>query len=339
MSSKLTTIIDADYIKYSVAYACQKTSIVVTHPTLGVHDTFKTRTDFYGHHAKKAGGWLAEYNTGRDSPILPSEFTIEDVVVPERIDFTLSSARSMFNDAAKKQGAKLFKGFLGKGDSFRVARSTLTKYKNRTSPKPFHLEAVGDYLERKMGCEIVTGIEADDRCVIEAFGKKDHFIQGEDKDYYGCNINFFNVNKPEDGIVDCSGLGSLWLQEKVDSKGKPFTEVKGKGRMWLYQQVASGDDVDTYWANSASNVKWGEKSAYSVLKDCKSDKEAFEALVRIFKILYPEPKSHTTWQGATITIDWLYCLQECFTMARMLRTEDEKEIQVVDILNKIGVNY
>ena len=139
------------------------------------------------------------------------------------------------------------------------------------------------------------------------------------------------MTKPEEGIVDCDCFGKLWLDDKGD--------VRGIGRMYLYWQIMSNDRSDNYAANCFSDVRWGDKAAYNILKDCQNDKEAFESLVRGFKILYPEPKIIEGCKGDVFEIDWLYVFQECFTMARMLRTEYEEEIKVVEILNKLEVDY
>lgn len=335
--SNLTAIIDADVIKYAAAFVGQKNGIVVTHPTIGVEKSFNNRTEFYGHHAKKAGGWLAEYNQDRDSPLLPSEFTIEETVAPEPIENVLYTCKSMYKSMHECIKATKHKGFIGKGDSFRVERSTLLKYKGtRTLPKPVHLDAVADYLERKLKCEVVEVEENDDRVVQECYKKPYYVAVGEDKDYYGQPVRFFNLNRPEEGIVDCNTFGRLYLHEKVNSKGKTETDVKGVGRMWLYYQILYGDAGDSYFANCASDVYWGSKSAYKQLVGAVDDKDAFTRLVSGFKTLYPEPKTFIGWRGDEINIDWIYVFKEVWDLARMRRKFGE-EICLMGVLNKLGV--
>jgi hypothetical protein len=88
----------------------------------------------------------------------------------------------------------------------------------------------------------------------------------------------------------------------------------------------------------ASPVKWADMSAYNVLKDAKNDKEALEAMVRGYKTLYPAPKTVKGWRGEDIDIDWLYVMRENFTLARMLRWEDDK-VDVLDVMDKLGVKF
>lgn len=342
MTNALTAIIDADMIRYGASFAGQKSSIVVTHPTLGINEVFDSRTKFYGHYLNKSGGWLANYNTGRDSVILPSEFSIEDIVTPDPIQNVLHTTKLMYEGMYSCIGTKKHKGFIGKGDSFRLERSTLMRYKDRSAPKPVHIDAVTDYLEHRLKCEVVTIEETDERVTQECYRKPNNIAIGEDKDYYGQPNRFFNVNKPQEGIINCDCFGKLWLEEKiVIRKGKEVKEsaVRGYGRMWLYYQTMSEDGVDTYAANCFSDVRWGSKSAYKLLSPCLDDKQALQSLVEGFKHLYPEPKTVVGWRGDEILIDWLYVMQECFTMARMRRVKGEAEIILAEVFDRLGVNY
>ena len=79
-------------------------------------------------------------------------------------------------------------------------------------------------------------------------------------------------------------------------------------------------------------------AAYDILRVAKNDKEAFEALVKGYKTLYPEKKTIKGWRGNDIEIDWLYMLQENFSMARMLRlSKDEPLVNVRAVCEQLGV--
>ena len=332
MSGDLTAIIDADVIKYAAAFVGQKNGIIVNHPTIGIEKAFNNRTEFYGHHTKKAGGWLAEYNQDKDSPLDPSEFTITETVEPEPLKNVIHTVKLMYQRMYECIGAKKHKGFIGKGDSFRVERSTLLKYKGtRPMTKPVHLDAVTDYLENRLKCEVVEIEEADERVVQECYKKPWCVASIVDKDYYGQPIRLFNINRPDEGIIDCTGFGKLWLDDK--------NEVRGLGRMWLYYQVMSSDLIDNYAANCFSDVRWGSKSAYKLLSPCLDDKQALQSLVEGFRGLYPEPKIVVGWRGDEIKIDALYVMQECFTMARMRRVRGEPEVMLTDVFDKLGISY
>lgn len=335
MSEELVGVLDIDWVKYTAASVGETRTVLVKHLPTGREKEFTNRTEFWGR-GKKTTGWLGEQNEIRIEkglePFTADEFEITDVQTPEPIENVLHTVKLMVETALNESGATSYKAILGKGDSFRVERSTLMEYKGnrKDSLKPLLLDDVIEYIIKKYNPIIVEDIEADDMCVMECYGKDNHFIIGVDKDHYAQPVKFYNVNKPEEGIVDGNQFGKLW----IDEKGK----VRGVGRMFLYFQIASGDSADNYKANCFSNTKWGDKSAYNALVDCTNDKEAWEALVKIYKKLYPEPKIVVGWRGDEIDIDWLYVLEENFTMARMLRYDGD-EILVKDILDKYGIDY
>ena len=74
-----------------------------------------------------------------------------------------------------------------------------------------------------------------------------------------------------------------------------------------------------------------------MLFDSTNDKEALSKLVEGFKLLYPESKRVLGWRGDVIAIDWMYVMQECFTMARMRKIKGEKEVLLSDVLTKLGI--
>lgn len=328
----MQAIIDLDLYKYHASAAGEKRSILVTHKATGRSIEVDTRTDFYGDWRKKQGGKLAEINKSRDSPFTWDEFEYEDIQRPEPVANVLHTAKLMVEKDLKSSGADSYKAFLGEGESFRVELSTLLKYKDREHLlKPVLLEEVSEYLKSKFKAETITEIENDDAVVIECYKKPNKFALIEDKDFWGCPIKVWDRNQQDRGIVNCNKFGRLFL----DSKGK----VRGEGRLFFYWQVLSQDLTDNYKANCFSDVRWGDKSAYSVLMNVTTDKEALRALVDGYKLLYPEPKTVVGWRGDEIEIDWLYVASENWHMARMLRTVDELEdrIEFKDVLTKVGI--
>lgn len=226
----MISVWDYDYIKYTVGAACEKRSISVTHNTTGNTKSFKTRTDFWGHHLKKEGGWLGEQNVGKEAPWTESDFTIIDVQEPEPISFALSTVKNYISKINDKIGANSYYGYIGKGDSWRVERSTILKYKgNRADTlKPLLLDEIEEYILNHHAGEVVRGLEADDQCVMDCTANQDLCLIGVDKDYQGTILKLFNPDKMEQPIK-IKGLGSLYL----DAKGK----VRGEGRKFFYFQV------------------------------------------------------------------------------------------------------
>lgn len=330
-----TAIIDTDFILHAVACAGEQRSVKVIHKESGRELVVPNKAAFYGAWQRKDGGLLAEINKKKNKDWTWEDFEYIDIQEPEPLSNVLHSAKLMFEGVVKKSGCDNYKAFIGSGKTFRNDLATILEYKGNRNEliTPVYLEEVKDYLIRKFNIEVVTQIENDDACIIEAYKQKNKVVVAVDKDTGGNAVNWFNPNKPEYGVVNCDQFGKLWLNEKG--------EVKGIGRLFFYYQVAYGDDVDNYRANSASGKRWGSKSAYKAMVDCTNDKEALESLVSVYKTLYPEPKIITGWRGDEFEVTWLYVASENWELARMLRTMDELEnrIKFKDVLDKLEVPY
>jgi hypothetical protein len=315
-------IIDLDYVKYTCAAVGEKRTIVVTHKASGNTKEFANRTAFYGR--DKKSGWLGERNASRTSPFSIDEFEIEDVQTPEPVENALYTAKNTIERAIALSGCKSYVGYLGQGDSFRREQSTILEYKGNRKEliKPIHLDALTEYLIGRWKAKVVTGLEADDWCVIDCHDT-DNILVGVDKDYFGCNVHYLNMN--ENKIINCKTFGQLRLNDKK--------KVKGFGRQFFYFQVASGDSIDNYKANSGCETKWGEKSAYDMLAGATNDGEAIQALVNVYKTLYPKPTEVEGWRKNIITVDWMYMLTENWNMARMFTSPNDKFYDQQDMLN------
>ena len=322
---------DLDFVKYAVASKGEKRSIKAYHPISGDEFSCATRTELWGHYLKKNKGLLAEFNLKNGTEYRAEDLVVIDIQEPEPFSLVSNAVDGMFSKVMYQLKTKNYSAYIGEGKSFRVERSTILEYKGQRKDtlKPLHLEEVSNHLIKKYSPEVVTNYEADDRVVMDAYRNKSKCVVGVDKDYFGCDVLFFNANQVDKGIQDCSGLGSLYL----NAKG----EVKGIGRMFFYHQVLSGDSSDNYKANSANpEYEWGDKSSYKLLKDCKTDKEALEAIKQGYQLIYAEPRIISGWKGDEIEVDWLYCAEENFQMARMLRWENDV-VSLKDVMTKFGV--
>ena len=331
----LTAVIDLDFVKYAAASVGDKRWITVKHIKSGKEADFDGREQFWGR--KGNGGWLVKQNEKRVEgglePYTIGDFEITDKTEPkDPIENILHSAKAMIESAIKASGAEQYIAFYGKGEPDRVQRSTLLEYKGnrKGTPKPSYLDEVTDYIAFKFDGEKVIGIECDDKVVQIAYDKPNYFVLGIDKDYRGSGANFFDVNHPEEGIINTRGLGELFLRDN----GK----VSGRGLLFKLWQMCSQDTIDNYKANCFSDIKWGEKSAYKALKDCQTEQEAWQAAVEVFKKLYPEPKTVTGWRGDDIEIDWMYVMQEMFDLAHMQRWENDL-VDIQKTLDNLGVKY
>lgn len=329
-----TLVFDFDYLKYQIGSACEKRTVDILHKPTGRVKNFDTRTSFYGHWKTKSGGWLADINLDRmqngKAPFLLDEFEFTDRQVAEPVEFALSSVKNHIKNVVDALGADSYYGYIGKGDSWRVEASTIVKYKGSRAKllKPLHLEEIEKYLITSHRGRIVRHLETDDKAVIDCTEDPNKILVGIEKDYMGCELKYYIHGEMQEPM-NISGFGKLYINDKG--------AVKGHGYLWWLFQVCSGDDSDEYWANSACPEKrWGEKSAYKALKDCKNEKEAWEATIAVYKKLYPEPKVITGWRGDQIEVDARYVLNENCIMSKMMTREDYK-FNLDEELDKFGV--
>lgn len=337
----MKAIFDLDGIIYAAGFAGEKRSIEVLQESTGKIKTFKNRTEFWGKKSADGiskAGWLFDLNNQRAEnnlrPLLQSEFIITDVQEAEPLENILHTVKVMINKVLMELNCDEYVGFIGKGDSFRLERSTLMQYKgNREDAlRPVLKDEITKYLIKHQNAIQVEGLEADDWVIIEACKDPDNSIViSHDKDSLGCPVKSYNPSKPELGVQDGRCFGEIYPIYK-DGTGT-VKDIKGIGRKFFYYQVAYGDKVDNYFANGATDREWGQVAAYNALKDTKNDLEALQALKEVYMSLYPQPKEITGWRGDKIVVDWQYVLNEIWDMARMMRSEDDF-VKATDVLKK-----
>lgn len=361
-------VFDFDFLIFDAVSIAEERFITATHKPTGRVMEFPNKTKLWGHHKKKEGGWIAEQNKElgneywkpEDFDVImcqrPKPFKVKGIdqftgEPDERFDYYISpwdGAKSVLDKKIKaiceKLGTDNYFGYTGKGKTFREDIATLLPYKgNRIELlRPLLLDKMKDYVCQRHSAIMVERLEADDMCNIATNNGYAEWIKNsrhddykliqvsEDKDSKQCSGWHYNPNKDKEPRL-IEGFGSLWLNDK--------DEVDGVGRVFLYYQVASEDTSDNYAANCMSEKKWGSKGAYNKLVDCKNDKQAFEALVDIYKTLYPVSKVVKGWKGDDIEINWLYVLQEVFNLAKMLRAVDEQPTDVKAVLDKLQITY
>lgn len=328
-------VLDLDWIRYAAGYVGEKREIQAVHKVTGDIRTFKNVTEFYGRGKGKNKGWIGEQNLANpDNPISADDFEIYTIQKPEPIANVLHTAKKMVEGALEAVKADSYLAYYGSGDSFRLERSQILKYKGNRDHlnKPILLPEITEYLAKKFSAECITGIETDDKVIMMGYKKKDHVVISPDKDTGGCDVMWANPTKDFE-ILDCSGYGSLWIEERPLTSGKVDKIVRGVGYKFFLFQVACGDDVDNYAANSASPIPWGDMSAFHALDKTTNFREGLEAVVNVYKHLYPEPVQVEGWRGDILNVDWKFAFAENFDLARMLRWEGDK-VDPLEVLDK-----
>lgn len=141
----------------------------------------------------------------------------------------------------------------------------------------------------------------------------------------GWLYNWTKMEKP----TYISGLGELHYEGK---------NVKGTGRKWFMFQSIFGDPTDGYKPSDLCDAKFGEKGAYKLLVDLKTDKECWEVVTDLYKTWYPSPVTYKAWDGVEYTKNYLDIMQMYVDCAHMQRWAGDR-IVVPTVLDKLGISY
>lgn len=189
--------------------------------------------------------------------------------------------------------ASSWNGYLtGKGN-FRNEIATILPYKGnrKREDRPFWYQAIYNSLVEDFGCEVVFGMEADDRIAIEATKDKDHcIICSKDKD-----------------LDQVPGWHYNWQSFGQKAKGLYYiTYIQGYRN--LCKQILTGDSTD----NILGLYGVGDKSA--AVKRIYSSNDPFY----MDKLIIEEYK-------ARFGNYWATMLMENLNLLYLLRTEEEAD--------------
>lgn len=314
-----TNIVDADWIVYAASHSGEKKTIKAIEKKSGNEYDLANRTSLWGRKKSKDGGLIEELNKSLKVPLTWEDFEIIDLQTPEPLPNVLHTAKMMVEGVAKATGVNKTELYVGEGKSFRAGRATLLEYKGtRTNTLiPIYKEEVKEYLIKYHGAQVVRDIEVDDMVVILG-QSKGNLVVSVDKDSMSCPIDLFNPMHPEWGVMNCRGLGKLWWDTSSKTK-----KLRGLGRKWLYTQCLIGDSVDNIKPNAASEVEFGEVSAFNAINDCTTDIECFTAIKEAYLKMYPSPVKVYGFRGDILEVDWRYALNEVWDLVRMRRSVDD----------------
>ncbi len=336
-------ILDADSIAYKASAANEVKSIKSKHIEKGVIEEWKNRTEF------KA------YLKTTDHTI--DMYEITDHAEPKHISYAKSTVNSMIQKSQNHMRANKLEIYISGENNFRdfillpasyvQQNATLStiggRYKSNRdgTARPVLLGALRQWMIDELGAIVVDGMEVDDMSSIRAYdgakGNQKIIQYSEDKDAEQCHGWLMNGAKDKEPRF-VTGLGRLYQ----DEKGK----VRGHGRMFLYYQMLNGDKVDGYRSvdildintqkAGGKKVQFGEVSAFNVLKDCKNDKECWQAIYNTYKSWYPEPTRYTAYNEIAYTKDCVEIMQLYTDCAFMRRWKDDR-IDCKGVLTKYGI--
>lgn len=312
--TKPITVIDGDIIAFKCSAANEVRSIKALHKPSARSKIFKHRTE------------LKEL-IGDKFPI--SDFEIMDVQECEDISHALYSVKHMINSICKACGTDKYEIYFSGPNNFRDKIPYPTPYKgNREGMiKPLQLREVMEYLIERHGAIVVQG-EADDKICERQW---DGLQSGQkiigcstDKDSYGTEGWIYNWDKMDKPFL-VKGLGKLWVDDK--------SKVWGIGYKWKALQWICGDKVDGLNPTHLCKVKYGEKSAYKLLVDLRTEDEVNKAVHDLYLKWYPEDMVYTDCFGEQQKANYMDIAQMYFDGIHMRRFAEDKP-DVRDIWSK-----
>lgn len=347
--------IDYDYTKYQCGFASETRHIVVTHKNSKDVQVFDNRSEFYGRDRKS--GWLADFNEGRTSPHSIDEYDIVDVQEMRPFKQVKDIVRTSVLGLCKHLQTRDYYGWLGRGKVFRHEQATIQEYKSgRNNLKPLALDIIEELLLTEYNGRLATdSLEADDWLCIDSHEAWKDWIKTKhqrdrlivvtpDKDARQCEkSHLFNPDTMKLPMT-INGFGKLYWKENTATPS-----VTGHGRIWLYGQIILGDKVDAYCPRHLYNKRceqegispkrFGDTAAFNLLSKCTTDKEALEAIVKQYKVWYPEPFVYQHWQtGQDIQATWLTVAEEMWMLARMKRWLGD-DAKLEDVLKTLEIEY
>lgn len=303
---------DFDIVAYRSAAAAEERSVDVLNKSNGNIKNFSTKTEF-----KK----FLE-NRGFDFDESKYEFT--DVQTPEPMENAFQIAKKLTNRLKQEVQAVKLEGYIGGKTNFRLDLDLPKVYKGQREDmiRPVHLTDTKNYLQNKFPGGIIEGVEADDYLVIRSHelikAGHDPIILTIDKDAKGCvGTSYYDWTQEDAQIVRVPKFG--WIEITKTASGKS-EKVDGAGLQFLMYQILQGDPVDFYTPRDLHGKRFGSGKAVSMMQECKSVNDIFQATEDQFKEWFPKPLTYNRFDGKKVTKDYRDILNMYFVTAYMRRT-------------------
>lgn len=322
---EVVLLVDGDTLCFRSAAAAETRTVDVIHKRSGRSKIFTTRTAFK-EYLKEIG---FEYKE--------EDYEFVDLQTEEDISHPLHSIKSQLKKMQKATDADITRIFVGGKDNFREKLPLPTKYKSGRDGlmRPVHLVECKEFAVRNLNAELIHGEEADDALIYVGYkylGQGYKVVLGsQDKDshaYTGLHIHDFTKEEPETWLVE--DLGKLWIDDKK--------KVRGQGFLWFCVQMLNGDNTDDYKPVEVLGIKYGEKSAYKVLHECKSKQEAWDVVVNQYKKWFKDSPEYKDWEGNTQVATPEFMLQLYLRCVRMMATPTDK-LELKEFCERQGLKY
>lgn len=342
-----TIFIDADTPIFKAAKSVQTDYIVATHKGSGWSQRFKNITELWGHHSKKAGGWLAERNQSNpDDQWKPEDLVVEELAelsteITDHLEYTFMQFNSFIGRVKKWNFADDYFLFIGGEGNFRYDAAQIQPYKGLRKDKPLLFQELKEKIVQQYQHKIKlsNNRESDDELSMVAWdnylnfrktGVWNNLISFVDKDLNMCpspRINYehdapevYIPTIEECALAFCSQLLSGDLTDNI--AGLPnFTQ----------------DMQEKYEMGKTRGI--GVATAQRFLRTCKTPKEMYERVVEAYKSYYGvEKKEVTGYRGNKLKYNYLDYINEWAVLLWMQRTPDDK-FDIRERLVAMGIEY
>ena len=224
----------------------------------------------------------------------------------------------------KKVKGKRWRFFIGRGELYRDQQATLYKYKgNREGvEKPYHFNAVKDYMESKHETTVVRMLEVDD--VVSVFVCKDY-----KRNYQDPKQLLIAIDKD----LDCS-VGARYNPDKdkwyyIEQEEADYNfAIQTLTGDWSTDGIKGLPNVsdefrEKYKLSKRSGV--GKATAQAILQDLKGEslQTLYGRVLEAYKSFYPNPYEYTSWDGKQLKATPEDVLDENCSLLFMMRNKDE----------------
>lgn len=339
-------VIDADTPLFKAAKSVQKDYILAKNKKLGIVKRFDNRTQLWGHHVKKEGGWLAEFNETGDEKSLPEDWVIEDCAeLSQDITNHLEQAFMSFNQFVgkmKKSGlAEDYLLCIGGEGNYRYDEAQLQPYKGERKDKPLLFQEVKDKVVLQYGKRVIlaNGCEADD--ILSQYGWRNYLNYRKTGKW---DVLLSHIDKDLDMVISPSVNYDDPVMEVV------YRTPEDCARNFCVQLLAGDQSTDNILGlpNFTEDIQKkyelgktrgiGVATAQRMLRTAQTPKEMYERVVEAYKSYYGENEIHsfTNFRGECLKWTWLDYLQDNAILLWMQREEGEK-INIGETLSRMGV--
>lgn len=185
---------------------------------------------------------------------------IDGEVVAEPVENALNGMKQLIKRLLNETRCSTYKIFLSTNNDINLFRNSIAvtkpyKGNRKDFKKPIHYNSIREYLLKYYNTDLVSSIEADDALGIHQ--SKNSIICSYDKDLLQVPGRHYNFVKKL--FIDVDEFGG-WRN--------------------YYSQVLTGDIVD----NIPGLFRIGPKKAAYILRDCRNEKEMWEACIKAYKL-------------------------------------------------------